>query len=149
MAQGLLHAEEHRRVILRLGIDHPVGMQPDAGQGGREEIAPGKAPENRAAEARQHPRGKERGGGTMHRAEAIAADLVQRTARQTALRQAFVERRHTEGQNPVPRPPPMLDPSNPCAQLRDAALLHARQLRLRREQTRPAWIKPIHCRLRS
>ncbi|MGH7032130.1 MAG: hypothetical protein ACREFL_00195 [Stellaceae bacterium] len=44
----------------------------------------------------------------------------------------------------MPHPPGMLEPGNPSAQLRDAALAHAHQLRLRREQTRPAWIKPIH-----
>lgn len=58
MAQARLHRGEDLAVLPGLAVDHPVGMQPDPRQGGREQVTAVQAPEHRAAEPGEDAAGK-------------------------------------------------------------------------------------------
>lgn len=48
MPQALFHGREDLTILPRLDKDDPIGVEADAGEAGREQIAAAKAPEDRA-----------------------------------------------------------------------------------------------------
>ena len=91
MPQSFLETGQHRFLIRRLDIDHPVGQQPGLSEGRREEILPCDAPEHLAPRSRGNPRGKQRRRCAIDRAIAAAGHLMQGGERQSPLGQAPVD----------------------------------------------------------
>lgn len=91
MAQALLHGGQHLGIAPGLAIDHPVGMQPDPGEGGREQVAAVQAPQHRPVEPGEDAAGKQHGGGGVAPARATLMDLVERPEAQPAPGQRRVE----------------------------------------------------------
>ena len=75
------------------------GTQAGLGQGRREQILPGDAPQHLALGPRRDAGGEQRRGRAVDRAVAAAGDLMQRAERQSASRQTPVDSLDSERQD--------------------------------------------------
>ena len=117
MAQTFFHAEQYRPLVASFGEDDAIGMQPDAGERRREQVAGTQTPQDGAVEAGQYAGDEERGRRGMNSAEAAAGNLVQRAEDQPALRQAGVNCGDAERYDAMLRPAGLLDAGYLVAQL--------------------------------
>lgn len=118
MAQPLLHHQQHRPVVpglgSNLGINHPVGVQADAGEARSEQVGSRQRPQHRPIEPCRDA------GGEQHRRRLVGGplptgrDLVQGAERQPALGQGLVEGIQAERQHAA------AVPLLPCLQVADA-----------------------------
>ena len=99
MAQSFLKTGQHRLLVLGLRVNHTIRRQTGLGEGRGEQILPDHAPQHRPLAARGNASGKQSGGGAVNRAIAATSHFVQRPQRQTAARQARVNRRQIERQH--------------------------------------------------
>ena len=119
MPQSFLKAGEHRDLVARLDVDHPVGIESGLRDRGREQVGLGHAPQHLPVDACEDARGEQRGGGCIDRACGTACDLVQRAQRQSATRQAAIHGRDPERQHGAIPSILRLDARDPGAQLVD------------------------------
>ena len=91
MSQSFLETGQHRFLIRRLDIDHPVGRQPGLSEGRREEILAGDAPKHLAARPGGNSRGEQRRRRAVDRAIAAASHLMQGAERQSPVWQTAVD----------------------------------------------------------
>ena len=115
--QAFLEADEDRRLIARLDIDHAIGHEPGLREGRGEQILPGETPEHLAARARRNSRREESRGRAVDCAMAAARHLMQRAKRQSASREMPVDRLETEGQHQSPAARRALAPPDALAKL--------------------------------
>jgi hypothetical protein len=101
MAQTFLETGQHRLLVARLDIDHPVGGQADLRQSWREQIGFGHAPQHLAGCACGDTGCKQRRCRPMDCAFAAARHFMQTAERQSALRQPLVDGVHAKGQDDV------------------------------------------------
>jgi hypothetical protein len=104
LAQPFLAAGEHRFLVLRLDIDHPVRLEPGRGEGRREQVRPGQAPQHPPPGPRRDPGGEKGRRRAVDRPVAAAGHLVQRPERQPAVRQPVIDLWHAERQRCAPPP---------------------------------------------
>ena len=86
MPQSFLETGQHRLLIGRLDIDHPVGRQPGLSERRREEVLAGDAPQHLAPCPRGNSCGKQRRRRAVDRAIAAAGHLMQGAERQSRPR---------------------------------------------------------------
>ena len=112
MAQSLLEDEKPGRIVAGFDIDHPVRMQPGAGERRREKITRAKHQRTWPSSAGKDAGGKKGGSGAVHRPEIPACDLMDRAAVQTAIGEVFIERCQAKRQRVVTRRIAPFDPAN-------------------------------------
>jgi hypothetical protein len=99
MAQTLLETGQHRLLVARLDIDHPVRGQANLRQRRREQIGLGHAPQHLACCACGDTSCEQCCRRTMDRTFAAACHLMQAAQRQPALRQMLVDGGQAERQD--------------------------------------------------
>ncbi len=119
MPQSFLETRQHRLLVARLNIDHPLRREPGRSERRREQILAGDAPQHAPFRPRCDPCGKECSGSPVDRAVAAARHFVQRAERQPAFGQTLVNGLDAERQDRPGMPPPALKASNALAQRRD------------------------------
>jgi hypothetical protein len=117
MPQSFLKTGEHRLLVSRFHIDHPVRRKPGRSECRREQILAGHAPQH--ARPRRDPGGKEYSGSPVDRAVTAARHFVQRAERQSAFRQTLVNGLDAERQYRPPMPRAALKAANALAKRRD------------------------------
>ena len=98
MPQPFLEAGEHRLLVAGLDVDDPVRSKPGLGDGRREQVLPGDAPQHLALGPGGDAGGEQRGRRAIDGAVAAAGDLVQRPECQPAAGKAAVDRVDAERQ---------------------------------------------------
>ena len=111
MAQPLLHHREQFGIVLRLGIEEPLVVEPRLRQTRREQIPPPHHPQHRAPGARGDPGHEQGRGGIITHAGAGRGNLVQRIEPEPGRRQPRIDRADPEGQHRTPAQPIPLDPA--------------------------------------
>ncbi len=106
MPQSFLETSQHRLLVSRFDIDHPVRREPGQSDCGREQILAGYAPQHATPRPCCDPCGEECSSSAVDRAATAAGHFVQRPERQAAFRQTLINGLDAERQNrqPVPRP---------------------------------------------
>lgn len=90
MSQTLFHGEQDIRVAAGLDINHPVRMESREMQGGREQVTPPQAPQDRPLDARQNAGEEDRRTGIVGQV-GTAGNLMQRAARDPAAGQPRID----------------------------------------------------------
>ena len=119
MPQSFLETSEHRLLVSRFHIDHPVRREPGRSECRREQILAGHAPQHAPPGPRCDPGGEECSGCPVDRAVTAAGHFMQRPERQAASRQTPINGLDTERQYRPPMPRPTLKASNALAKRRD------------------------------
>ena len=89
MPQSFLKTGEHRLLVSRFHIDHPVRRKPGRSECRREQILAGHAPQHAPPRPRRDPGGKEYSGSPVDRAVTAARHFVQRAERQSGARSSL------------------------------------------------------------
>ena len=119
MSQSFLKTCQHRLLVSRFDIDHPVRLEPGRSECRREQILTGHAPQHTPPGPRCDPGGKECSGSAVDRAVIAAGHFMQRAERQSAFRQTLINGLDAERQYRAPVPRPALKASNALAKRRD------------------------------
>ena len=90
MTNALLETGQHRLLVAGIDIDHPVRAQTDLGQGRREQVLPGDAPQDLAPGPGGDAGREQRCGRPVDRGIAAAGHLVQRPERHPSPREPVV-----------------------------------------------------------
>lgn len=120
MAQTLLHGGQDVCVLRGLDVDDPVGVESDAAQGGREQVAPFEAPQDRPLEPRQDAPDEQGRGGRMFAGETVLDELVQLSDGKTAPGKMPVDRPDAEGQGRPARTRGAIEIEHPPTQVLQA-----------------------------
>jgi hypothetical protein len=110
--QSFLKTCQHRLLVSRFHIDHPVRREPGRSECRREQILAGHAPQHAPLRPRCDPGSEECSGSSVNRAIAAAGHFVQRPERQSAFRQTLINGLDAERQHRPPMPRPTLKASN-------------------------------------
>ncbi len=119
MPQSFLKTCQHRLLVSRFDIDHPVRREPSRSECRREQILAGHAPQHATPGPRCDPCGEECSGSPVYRAVTAAGHFVQRPERQSAFRQTLINGLDAERQYRAPMPRPALKASNALAKRLD------------------------------
>jgi hypothetical protein len=119
MPQSFLKTSQHRLLVSRLDINHPVRREPGRSECRREQILAGHAPQHTTSGPCRNPSGKECSGSPVDRTVTAASHFVQRPERQSAFRQTRINGLDAERQYRPPMPRPALKASNALAKRRD------------------------------
>src|ERR1700761_5115417 len=99
MPDAFLEAGQHRLLVAGVDVDDPVGSEADLGQGRREQVLPGDAPEDLAFRPGGDARCEQRRSSPVDRGVAAAGDVVQRPERQPAAGEGAINGGDAERQN--------------------------------------------------
>ena len=91
MTDAFLETRKHRLLVAGVDVDDAVGGETDLGQGRREQVLPGDAPQDLAFGPRRDAGGEQRCRCAVDGGVAAAGDLVQRPKRQPAAREPAVD----------------------------------------------------------
>jgi hypothetical protein len=119
MPQSLLETSQHRLVVSRFDIDHPVRCEPGRGDCRSEQILAGDTPQHAPAGPCRNSCGEECSGSSIDRAISAAAHFVQRAERQPAFRQTLINGLDSERQDRPSIPRPAIKASNALAKRLD------------------------------
>jgi hypothetical protein len=101
MAQALLETGQHRLLVARFNINHPIRGQADLRERWCEQIGLGHAPQHLAGGACGDASDEQGRCRTVDRAFPAARDFVQTAQRHSAMRQTLVDGVHAKGQDDV------------------------------------------------
>lgn len=96
MAKAVLEAGEQGLLVTGLDVDDAAGREARLGDGGREQVLTGDAPQDLALGPRRDPGGEQGRGCPVHRTVPAASHFVQGADRQPAAGEPFVDRREPE-----------------------------------------------------
>jgi hypothetical protein len=120
MAQAFLHAQQHGRVLARLGIDDAVRMKANRIECGRKQVRPLQHPQHLAREPRQNAPDQQHRGRAVLDIRSAAGDLVQGAQRQATAGQVAIdspsEAEREDRACGLCRPPDMGDAGPQCGQ---------------------------------
>jgi hypothetical protein len=119
MPQSFLKTCQHRLLVSRFHIDHPVRREPGRSERRREQILAGHAPQHAPPGSRCDPGSEECSGSPVDRAVTAAGHFMQRSERQSAFRQTLINGLDAERQYRPPIPRPTLKASNALAKRLD------------------------------
>jgi len=91
MSQSFLEASQHRLLVPRFDIDHPVRRKPRRSECRREQVLAGHAPKHAPPGSCRDPGGEECSRSAVDRAVTAARHFVQCPERQPAFRQTLVD----------------------------------------------------------
>lgn len=99
MPKAFLETGQEALLVPGFDVEHTGGIQPGLLESRSEEVRTGHTPENLTGQSRGNTRSEEGGNGTIYGSIAAARDLMQGTARQSALGQGRIQSLDAEGQN--------------------------------------------------
>ncbi len=123
MPERLLHGGQDLPILPGLDIDDPVGMEPDGGEGGREEVASAQAPENAAFEPGEAPADEEGRGRDMLGFEPAFGEFMQGAERQPPPGKVAVDGLDLESKRGPPRPGRTVEGDDPAAQIGQSGIV--------------------------
>jgi hypothetical protein len=112
MPQSFFKTCQHRLLVSRFDINHPVRRESGRSECRREQILAGHAPQHATPGPRCDPCGEECSGRPVDRAVTAAGHFMQRAERQSAFRQTLINGLDAERQYRPPVPRPALKASN-------------------------------------
>src|SRR6185312_3613710 len=112
MAQAFFEAREDGGVRPSFGIDHPVGVEPDLGKRGGEQIPAVETPKDGAVGTGQDAGRELSGGSAVQGAVAAPCNLMEGPKCQPTARQTVVYLCQPEWQKPARNPASRLDPAD-------------------------------------
>ena len=115
MTQPFFHQGEQFGIVPRLGVKHPIGLQPGLKQARREQIAGADHPQNRPPRAGRHAGKEQDRGDIVAPVHPLPRHLVQRVEPKPAMGEPHIHRLDPERQHGATTMPAPFKGAEPIA----------------------------------